>query len=138
MSFGRFNTRQTSEPFSDINVTPLVDVMLVLVVVFLVTAPLLASAIKVDLPKAAAQGVGGSSQVVLVIASDGRLYFNDRPVDAQALAQALSEAALRDPDTEVHLRADATAPYGQVVQAMGLAQKSGLNRLAFVAEAPKP
>ena len=138
MSFGRFDSGQTAKPFSDINVTPLVDVMLVLVVVFLVTAPLLASAVKVDLPKAAGKSLDGSKHLALTIAPDGRIYLNDQFIDSQALAQTLADAAQRYPDTEVQLRADAAVPYGRVVEAMGLAQKAGLRRLAFVAQAEKP
>ncbi|RRD57984.1 biopolymer transporter ExbD [Comamonadaceae bacterium OH2545_COT-014] len=139
MAFGRLERPQPSEPMSDINVTPLVDVMLVLVVIFIITAPLLASSIRLDLPKTdAAQPSDPPKFVTLVVDPSGQAFFNDQPVDMPALAAALQEAARANPDTEVQLRADQRVPYGRVVEVMGEAQKAGLNRIGFVAEAPSP
>ena len=124
---------------SDINMTPLIDVMLVLVVIFIITAPLLASSVRLDLPKTdAAKADGAALFVTLVLDKTGQAYLNDRPVDAAGLARQLVQAAEKNPDTEVQLRADAAVPYGRVVEAIGAAQKAGLNRIGFVAEAPKP
>ena len=124
---------------SEINVTPLVDVMLVLVVIFIITAPLLASSIRLDLPSTeAAKPNEAPKFVTVVIDKAGQVYFNDQPVAQPALARQLAEAAKRNPDTEVQLRADTTVPYGRVVEVMGEAQKSGLNRIGFVAEPRKP
>jgi len=124
---------------SEINVTPLVDVMLVLVVIFIITAPLLASSIRLDLPSTeAAKPNEAPKFVTVVIDKAGQVYFNDQPVDQPALARQLAEAAKRNPDTEVQLRADTTVPYGRVVEVMGEAQKAGLNRIGFVAEPRKP
>ena len=120
---------------SEINVTPLVDVMLVLVVIFIITAPLLASSIRLDLPSTeAAKPNEAPKFVTVVIDKAGQVYFNDQPVDQPALARQLAEAAKRNPDTEVQLRADTTVPYGRVVEVMGVAQKAGLSRIGFVAE----
>lgn len=139
MAFGRLERSKGTEPMSDINMTPLIDVMLVLVVIFILTAPLLASSIRLDLPKTdAAKGSSGAPFVTLVLNSAGQLYLNDKPVAADALVAQLSETAANAPDTEVQLRADATVPYGRVVEVMGLAQKAGLNRIGFVADAPTP
>ncbi len=122
---------------SEINVTPLVDVMLVLVVIFIITAPLLASSIRLDLPKTdAATASEAPKFVTLSINSGGQVFLDERPVTPEQLAQGLQEAAARNPDTEVQLRADRTVPYGQVVVVMGAAQKAGLNRIGFVAEQP--
>jgi len=124
---------------SEINVTPLVDVMLVLVVIFIITAPLLASSIRLDLPSTeAAKPNEAPKFVTVVIDKAGQVYFNDQPVAQPALARQLAEAAKRNPDTEVQLRADTTVPYGRVVEVMGEAQKAGLNRIGFVAEPRKP
>jgi biopolymer transport protein TolR len=124
---------------SDINMTPLIDVMLVLVVIFIITAPLLASSVRLDLPKTdAAKADGAALFVTLVLDKTGQAFINDRPVDAAELARQLGQAAEKNPDTEVQLRADAAVPYGRVVEAIGAAQKAGLNRIGFVAEPPKP
>ena len=137
MAFGRLERTPGPQPMSDINVTPLVDVMLVLVVIFIITAPLLTSAIKVDLPKAeGTQSANTPRFVALTIAPDGKTYLNDEAMDFVTLASALSQAAERNRDTEVQLRADEAVPYGRVVEVMGLAQKAGLNRIGFVAQTP--
>ena len=120
---------------SEINVTPLVDVMLVLVVIFIITAPLLASAIRLDLPKTdAATAVETPRFVTLVVDKTGQAFLNDKPLPLDELARSLMQAASQDPDTEVQLRADEAVPYGKVVEVMGLAQKAGLSRIGFVAE----
>jgi biopolymer transport protein TolR len=139
MAFGRLSRRSTDTPMSDINVTPLVDVMLVLLVIFMVTAPLMTSAIRLDLPQSeGAESGAAASAVVLVVDAQGVLYLNDQAVTAEALRAHLSEAARRNPLTELELRADATVPYGRVVEAMGLAQKAGLTRIGFVAQVMAP
>ncbi|SFC21001.1 biopolymer transport protein TolR [Polaromonas sp. OV174] len=136
MAFGRLERTQGPRPMSDINVTPLVDVMLVLVVIFIITAPLLASTIRLELPKTdAAKPVDARQFVTLVVDQTGQAFLNDKPVQSEELALSLSETARQNPDTEVQLRADAAVPYGRVVEVMGAAQKAGLNRIGFVAEA---
>ena len=124
---------------SDINVTPMVDVMLVLLVIFMVTAPLMTSAIRLDLPQSESADTGAvASSVVLVVDAQGALYLNDKVITTQALKAHLSGVARRDPLTELELRADASVPYGRVVEAMGLAQKAGLTRIGFVAQLAAP
>jgi biopolymer transport protein TolR len=135
MSFGRLERTQGPQPMSDINVTPLVDVMLVLVVIFIITAPLLASAIRLDLPKTdAARAVETPKFVTLVVDKAGQTFLNDKPLPLDELARQLAQTASQNPDTEVQLRADEAVPYGKVVAVMGVAQKAGLNRIGFVAE----
>ncbi|NMM11338.1 MAG: biopolymer transporter ExbD [Polaromonas sp.] len=137
MSFGRLERTQGPQPMSDINMTPLVDVMLVLVVIFILTAPLLASAIRLDLPKTdAAKPAEAPRFVTLVVDKSGQAFLNEKPLKLDQLAQKLTEIAGRNPDTEVQLRADEAVPYGKVVEVMGLAQKAGLNRIGFVADPP--
>ncbi len=137
MSFGRLERTQGNQPMSEINVTPLVDVMLVLVVIFIITAPLLASSIRLDLPRSDAAQPGDVPQfVTLVVDKSGQAFINDQPVSADQLAQSLQQSAARNPDTEVQLRADQSVPYGRIVEVMGVAQKAGLNRIGFVADAP--
>ena len=146
MAFGRLERSQGAQPMSEINVTPLVDVMLVLVVIFIITAPLLASSIKLDLPRSDAARPNAVPQfVTLVVDKTGLAFLNDQPVSEQQMAQSLQQTATRNPDTEVQLRADQAVPYGRIVELMGIAQKAGLNRIGFVADAaakpapaPKP
>lgn len=137
MAFGRLERTPGPQPMSDINVTPLVDVMLVLVVIFIITAPLLASTVRLDLPKTdAAKPADAPKFVTLVIDKAGQAFLNDQPLSLDQLAAQLLETAARSPETEVQLRADEGVPYGKVVQVMGAAQKAGLNRIGFVADSP--
>ena len=139
MAFGRLERTKGSEPMSDINVTPLVDVMLVLLVIFIITAPLLASSIRLDLPKTDAAKPGDPPKFVTVVVDKaGQAFFNDKPVSQSELASELQGAAKLNPDTEVQLRADTGVPYGRVVEVMGEAQKAGLNRIGFVADPAAP
>jgi biopolymer transport protein TolR len=137
MSFGRLERTQGPQPMSEINVTPLVDVMLVLVVIFIITAPLLASSIRLDLPRTdAAKPNDAPKFVTVVLDKAGQTFLNDKPMSSAQLADRLAQAARDNPDTEIQLRADQTVPYGRVVEVMGAAQKAGLNRIGFVAEPP--
>lgn len=137
MAFGRLERSAGPQPMSDINVTPLVDVMLVLVVILIITAPLLASAIRLDLPKAeSARPRAASTSVTVVVDARGQAHVADQAVEDEALRRVLTQAAARDPATELQLRADAGVPYGRVVALIGLAQASGLSRIGFVADPP--
>ncbi|MDB5958002.1 biopolymer transporter ExbD [Ramlibacter sp.] len=138
MAFGRLERTKGEAPMSDINVTPLVDVMLVLVVIFIITAPLLASSIRLDLPKAEGTQPGDAPQFVTVVVDKaGKLFLNDKPVSAPQLTEQLTAAARQNPDTEIQLRADQGVPYGRVVEVMGMAHQAGLSRIGFVAEPEK-
>ncbi|MBS0611469.1 MAG: biopolymer transporter ExbD [Comamonadaceae bacterium] len=138
MAFGRLERSPGAQPMSEINVTPLVDVMLVLVVIFILTAPLLASSIRLQLPRAEGAQPGTPARaVVLALDAAGQAYLDDAPVDELALAARLRQLAARAPDAELQLRADAAVPYGRVAQLIGAAQAAGLQRIAFVTEPPK-
>jgi biopolymer transport protein TolR len=135
MSFGRLERSQGAQPISEINVTPLVDVMLVLVVIFILTAPLLTSAIKLDLPQsAAAKPVQAPVALTLVVDRTGQVFLADQAVTPERLAQQLRQTAQDNPDTELRLRADAQVPYGRIVEVMGVAHQAGLHRIGFVAD----
>jgi biopolymer transport protein TolR len=124
---------------SDINMTPLIDVMLVLVVIFIITATLLASSIKLDLPTAEAAKAGDASQsVTVVVDATGQTYLNDQAMALEALVRQMQSLAQANQQTEVLLRADKTVPYGRIVEVMGAAQAAGLNRIGFVTDAPVP
>ncbi|RYF30547.1 MAG: biopolymer transporter ExbD [Comamonadaceae bacterium] len=143
MAFGRTSLGSGSgrgqRPLSDINVTPLVDVMLVLLVIFIITAPLMASSIKLDLPQTDAGQPNDTPKFVsLSIDPAGKVFFNDQAVTPEELVDKLAKAAADSKDTEVQLRADQTVPYGRVVELMGVANKAGLSRIGFVTEAPAP
>ncbi len=138
MAFGRLERSAGNAPMSDINMTPLIDVMLVLLVIFIITAPLLASAIRLDLPRSdAAMAANPPTSVMLTVDKSGQVFLNDKPLTLEQLAQQLARLAAADPDTELQLRADTTVPYGRVVAIMGVAQQAGLGRIGFVAEPEK-
>src|SRR5687767_15805080 len=107
MAFGRLERTSGPSPMSDINMTPLIDVMLGLLVIFMITAPLMSSSLKLDLPKTdAAQPTDTPSFVSVALDAQGKLYFGEEPVDAAAFAARIGEAARKNPQTEVQLRAD--------------------------------
>ena len=138
MAFGRLERTQLPQPMSEINVTPLVDVMLVLVVIFIITAPLLASSIRLDLPRAeGTQATDAPRFVTVVLNRAGEVFLNDKPVTEAQLGEQLATAAKQNPDTEIQLRADQAVPYGRIVEVMGVAHKAGLSRIGFVAEPAK-
>jgi biopolymer transport protein TolR len=137
MAFGRLERAPTSQPMSDINMTPLIDVMLVLLVIFIITAPLIGSSLKLDLPKTdAGQPNDAPAFVAIAVDAQGRLFLGSEPATPEAVLARVREAAARDPQTEVQLRADQAVPYGRVAELIGLVQQGGLVRIGFVTEAP--
>ncbi len=135
MSFGRLERAQGAAPMSDINMTPLIDVMLVLVVIFIITAPLLASTLRLDLPRAGGAAPSEAPAFVsLALAASGQAYWGDQPVSSQEMQRRLAELGAVNPQAEVQLRADQAVPYGQVVRLLGAAQQAGLSRIGFVAQ----
>jgi biopolymer transport protein ExbD/biopolymer transport protein TolR len=137
MAFGRLERNTGPQPMSDINMTPLIDVMLVLLVIFIITAPLMSSSLKLDLPKTDAARPSETPDFIAVsIDPSGRLFVADKELDAAALGERVAEAARRNPQTEVRLSADQTVPYGRVAELIGIVQKGGLSRIGFVAQAP--
>jgi biopolymer transport protein ExbD/biopolymer transport protein TolR len=135
MSFGRLASKPSSSPMSDINMTPLIDVMLVLLVIFMITAPLMTSSLKLDLPKAeGAKPTDAQQFVTLAIDPQGRFFWGDEQVSIETLRLRVREAAVRNPATEVQLRADKTVTYGRVAELIGVVQEGGLSRVGFVTE----
>jgi biopolymer transport protein TolR len=138
MAFGRLERTSRPAPMSDINMTPLIDVMLVLLVIFIITAPLMTSSLKLDLPKTdSGTPTSAPAFIALAINADGVLFFGDEPLARDALALRIAEAAKANPQLEVQLRADQTVPYGSVAELIALVQQAGLNRIGFVTEAPR-
>ena len=139
MSFGRLERGSGPQPMSDINMTPLIDVMLVLLVIFIITAPLMASSIRLDLPRAdGATPTDAPKFIALAINGEGKLFFGDEPVEKSALEARIKAAARGDAQMEVQLRADKRVPYGEVAGLIGVVQKAGLSRIGFVTEAAPP
>jgi biopolymer transport protein ExbD len=135
MAFGNFDPEGATNPMAEINTTPLVDVMLVLLVIFLLTAPLLTHSIPVDLPQAAGHPLPDPPKPVEVsVTADGRIFLDDLPVAATALPARFAALAQRTPVPEVHLRADKASRYEVIALIMGAAREAGLERLAFVME----
>lgn len=128
-----------SRPLAEINMIPLIDVMLVLLIVFMVTAPLLSHAVRVDLPEVASRPeVRHPDDLNLAIRADGGLYWNDARIDATELPTRLAAAAAARPAPELHIRADHRVPYGQVAEVMAEAARAGLDRIGFVSEPHSP
>jgi len=135
MAFGRLERSAGAQPMSDINMTPLIDVMLVLLVIFMITAPLMTSSLKLDLPRAdGARPSDAPQHVTVAVDPQGALYWGDEAVSDEQLRARVRDAAARDPATEVQLRADRTVPYGRIAELIGLLQDGGLNRVGFVTE----
>ena len=121
------------EAMSEINVTPLVDVMLVLLIVFIVTAPLLTQAVKVDLPKTEKTDPAPDKHTSTVaIDALGKVSLNDQPQPMEGLEQSLRNVLQADPELIVQFQADKSVPYGAVAEAMAIAHKAGIQKLAFI------
>jgi biopolymer transport protein TolR len=126
-----------NDAISQINVTPLVDVMLVLLIIFMVTAPILQQGVAVDLPKVAAGPLTGEEeQLVVNVAKSGQLFLNNTPLTREQLTEKLHAIATARPDRQLYVRADQTVPYGQVMQVMGAVRDAGLVRVGLVTEPP--
>ena len=139
MAFGRLARSGTSQPMSDINMTPLIDVMLVLLVIFIITAPLMSSSLRLDLPKAGGATAGSAPAFVTVAVNPaGQLFWGDEAVSDADLQARVRQAAQRSPATEVQLRADKQVPYGRIAELIGLVQDGGLSRIGFVTESAAP
>jgi len=136
MSFGSFETGTgKTTTMSEINMIPLIDVMLVLLVIFIITAPLLTHAVKLDLPKASSTvNLTQPDNIQLAIDGASRVYWNGEVLDRAALRARLAASAQTEPQPELHLRADKTTPYEAVAQVLSDAAKAGLTRIGFVTD----
>ena len=140
MAFASFadDDAEGAGDLAEINMIPLIDVMLVLLVIFIVTAPLLTHAVKVDLPKASSTAnLTKPEHIQVAIDAAGQVFWNGQPVDAAALASALQTAGARVPQPELHLRAERSTRYEKVAELMSSASLVGISRIGFVTE-PRP
>ena len=139
MAFGSFNSPHRQAPLAEINVVPLVDVMLVLLVIFIVTAPLLTHSVKIDLPKASSSpNLTRPEHIQIGIRADGSLHWNGVPAPMAELESNFAAAAMQQPQPELHIRADRLVPYERVAQVMAAAAKAGLVRIGFVTDPQRP
>ncbi len=134
---GRGRRRGAWQPMSEINVTPFVDVMLVLLIVFMVTAPLLTVGVPVDLPQADAQPITTPEEpLVVTVDAEGRLYIQETEVAEVSLVPRLQAITDANPETRIYVRGDRAIAYGKVMEVMGLINEAGFRRVALLAEAP--
>jgi biopolymer transport protein TolR len=127
--------RGTYKPMSEINVTPLVDVMLVLLVVFMVTAPLLTVGVPVDLPQTQAAPINEPKEpLVISINSEGKVYLQETTVDIDQLVPRLQAITNNNPTTSIYVRGDRAVNYGRVLEVMGLVSSAGFSKVALVSE----
>jgi biopolymer transport protein ExbD len=136
MAFGSFNSNgANARPMAEINMIPLIDVMLVLLVIFIITAPLLTHAVKLDLPKASSTpNLTKPNNIQLAIDADNKLFWNGEIVDRATLRERLAAAAKLEPQPEVHLRADQTTQYRAVAEVLADSARVGLTRIGFVSQ----
>ena len=132
---GSFNEESANRPMNEINVTPLVDVMLVLLIVFIVTAPLFTHSIKIDLPRAQTEVNQEKPDTInLAIDGQGRFFWNDQPLDRATLSERLRASAERQPQSELHIRADRETRYQVLADVMAEAQRVKLQRVGFITD----
>ncbi len=139
MAMGSFDPRCHQGPMAEINVIPLVDVMLVLLVIFIITAPLFTHSVKIDLPKASSTpNLTQPAHIEFGIRENGELYWNGEPISRQDIGARFAEEARKQPQPELHIRADRLAHYESVAQVMSAAAKAGLLRIGFVTDPKQP
>jgi biopolymer transport protein ExbD len=133
MSFGSFSEGGITQPMAEINTTPMVDVMLVLLIIFIITIPVMLQAVPIDLPQVSSQKVEDKPVVIqLALDANGRYYLDGAPVHRSEVESHFAATAARNP--ELHLRADRGTRYDKVTDILAVAQKAGINRIAFVTD----
>lgn len=133
MAFGSFDRKSENHTMSEINMVPLIDVMLVLLVIFIITAPLLSHSIKINVPQASAEAVETKPQVIDLAINDlGQLFWNEQPVSVDELQPRFAAEAGHDPQPELRIRADLNTRYEILAQVMSSAKAAGMKRLGFI------
>jgi biopolymer transport protein ExbD len=137
MAFGTLD--DSDEVMNEINMTPLVDVMLVLLIVFIITVPVMKHAVNIDLPKASSAPQDSKPQTIrLSVDAQGQYFWNEQPLAEADLELRLAAEAKREPQPELHLRGDKSARYERVAQALAAAQRAGLRKIGFITEPKTP
>ena len=137
-SYRRIAQRGRHRPISEINVTPFVDVMLVLLVVFMVTAPLLTVGVQVDLPRTGAKVISGDDEPLAVtVDASGQIFLQETPVELADLAPRLLAVTNNNPDVRIFVRGDKSIDYGRVMAVMGTVNEAGFRKVALVTERPR-
>ena len=135
MAFGKLSDDGGGQPQSEINMIPLIDVMLVLLIVFMITAPFLSNAVKVDLPQASSSPEDiKNNDIKLALKASGELFWSGEAISREALELRLQNAAKQQPVPELHIHADRNLDYGKVADIMALSSRSGVSKIAFVSE----
>jgi len=135
MAFGSFERKTSNQPMAEINMVPLIDVVLVLLVIFIVTAPLLTNVVKLDLPKAtSAADIQKPEKIEFAIDVNGGLFWKGERISREEAVAKFAEEGRRRPQPEVYLRADQNVPYRYVAETLADASKGGLSKIAFVSE----
>ena len=135
MAFASFDTQRSNAPVAEINMVPLIDVMLVLLVIFILTAPLLTHAVKLDLPKASSQvNTTKPDKIEFAIDAQGTRYWNGEPIERAEAARRFAAEGQKATPPEIHLRADQAAAYRTVAETLADASKAGLSKIGFVSE----
>ena len=133
--YTRTRSRRSFRPNSDINVTPLVDVMLVLLIIFMVAAPMMTVGIPVDLPKTEAAKMNDETEpLVVTLDKKGELYFQETVIPFEQLIERLEAITLHNPEAKVYVRGDKSLPYGKVIEIMGMIAASGLTKVSLITE----
>jgi biopolymer transport protein TolR len=134
----RGSSRYSKRPMSEINVTPFVDVMLVLLIIFMVTAPLMTVGVPVDLPKTQASTLNEKTEPLTVsITTDGKIFIQETAVELETLVAKLHAITDAKPDTRIYIRGDQSIAYGRIMEVMGVLSTAGFNKVALLAELPK-
>ena len=135
MAFGSFDRKTSSQPMAEINMVPLIDVVLVLLVIFIVTAPLLTNVVKLDLPKATSTAdIQKPEKVEFAIDATGTLFWKGERISREEAVAKFAEEGRKRPQPEIYLRADQNVPYRYVAETLADASKAGLSKVAFVSE----
>ena len=123
------------EVMSEINMIPFIDIMLVLLIVFIITVPVMKHAVNIDLPRATNQPEDTKPQTIrLSVASDGSYYWNENKIDDESMLARMKEEGAKDPQPELHIRGDKDVRYERVAQAMAAAQQAGVRKIGFVTD----
>jgi len=133
MAFGSFDSKGSGNTMSEINMVPLIDVMLVLLVIFIITAPMLSHSIKINVPQVRAEPVEQEPVIIDLAVNDlGQIFWNEQPVEQEELTERFRQESKKDPQPQLRIRADVDTRYEILAQVMGSARAGGMKRMGFI------